>query len=74
MKRILALLLCLMMCVSLIPAAYAEDLEVIDIVDVGDEEPVGEAVPDEEKDLIAVVDTQPATGDEMQASAPVITT
>ena len=30
MKRILALLLCLALCFSMIPAAFAEDIEIID--------------------------------------------
>ena len=72
MKRILALLLCMMMCASLIPAASAEDLEVIDIVDIGEEEPVEEAADGEE--LIAIVETETSTGEEKLASKPVITT
>ena len=79
MKRILALLLCVMMCVSLIPAAYAEDLEVIDVVGLEEEAPVEEETvagetPDGEDDLIAIVETETSTGDEKLASTPVITT
>ncbi|MBR5342904.1 MAG: leucine-rich repeat protein [Oscillospiraceae bacterium] len=40
MKRLLALLLCLVMALSLIPAAAAEDIEIIDIEEEPGEEPI----------------------------------
>ena len=44
MKRLLALLLCLVLCLSLIPAAAAEDIEIIDIEE---EEPITVVEPEE---------------------------
>ena len=40
MKRLFALLLCLMMALSLIPAAAAEDIEIIDIPEETGEDPI----------------------------------
>ena len=42
MKRLLALLLCLVLALSLIPAAAAEDIE---IVDIEEEEPIAVVEP-----------------------------
>ena len=50
MKRILALLLCFCLCVSLIPAAYAEDTDEIIILD--------EAYLDGDDELIDIVDPE----------------
>ena len=54
MKRLLALLLCLVMALSLIPAAAAEDIEIVEI------EPVGAGALDDPSDeeLIEIVDPE----------------
>ena len=59
MKRILALLLCLVMCLSMIPAAAAGDIEIVDV---------------EEDELITLVEPEVAPADEKLASKPTITT
>ena len=73
MKRILALLLCLMMCLSLIPAACAEDIEIIDVIDVGEAEEAEAAGELGDEALIAIVETETETVGEKLAAAPTIT-
>ena len=73
MKRVLALLICLVMVLSLIPAAAAEDIEIIDI-ETGREDVPGDTG---EEELIAIVDpeeTLTTPGDELMATKPTITT
>ncbi len=73
MKRLLALLMCLVMVLSLIPAAAAEDIEIVEI------ETGREDIPEDtgEEELIAIIDpeeTLTPPGDELMASKPTITT
>ncbi|MBR5343026.1 MAG: hypothetical protein IK149_03925, partial [Oscillospiraceae bacterium] len=46
MKRLFALLLCLVMALSLIPAAAAEDVEIVDIEESEETIPVVETEPE----------------------------
>lgn len=65
MKRLLALLLCFVMCLALIPAAAAEEIEIVRSDEL------------EEQGIISLVETEEslaAPGVELTASAPAITT
>ena len=56
MKRFLALLLCLALCLTLIPAAFAEDIEIVDTeIDLAGEAE-DEIVIDEPEDELIVID------------------
>ncbi len=74
MKRLLAVLLCLAMCLSLIPAAAAEDIEIIETDPEEEFEDIGG------DGLIAVIDPErpgeefTAPSDELMAAKPTITT